>query len=70
MGKGGMSSQGGALEAHVEQENMAAWLVGVNTLRIQPFKLPTVGMILISVYVIKTLYMYDILSLLLSNCSQ
>ncbi|KAI5346986.1 hypothetical protein PRUPE_2G288800 [Prunus persica] len=43
MGKGGMSSQGGALEAHVEQENMAAWLVGVNTLRIQPFKLPTVG---------------------------
>lgn len=71
MGKGGMSSQGGALEPRDgEQENMAAWLVGVNTLKIQPFKLPTVGKILISVYDIKTLYMYDILSLVLSNCSQ
>ncbi|KAK4280407.1 hypothetical protein QN277_012035 [Acacia crassicarpa] len=35
MGKGGMS-----LEGHGEEENMAAWLVGINTLKIQPFKLP------------------------------
>ncbi|KAI0499373.1 sorbitol dehydrogenase [Dendrobium catenatum] len=33
MGKGG---DGG-------EENMAAWLVGINTLKIQPFKLPSVG---------------------------
>ncbi|XP_068634273.1 sorbitol dehydrogenase-like isoform X2 [Aristolochia californica] len=34
MGKGGEGEEG---------ENMAAWLVGVNTLRIQPFKLPPLG---------------------------
>ncbi|KAK8537102.1 hypothetical protein V6N12_043278 [Hibiscus sabdariffa] len=33
MGKGG--------ESH--EENMAAWLVGINTLKIQPFKLPPLG---------------------------
>ncbi|CDP03530.1 unnamed protein product [Coffea canephora] len=40
MGKGGMSApenQDGG------EENMAAWLVGLNTLRIQPFKLPPLG---------------------------
>ncbi|XP_054803089.1 sorbitol dehydrogenase-like isoform X2 [Prosopis cineraria] len=26
-----------------EEENMAAWLVGINTLKIQPFKLPALG---------------------------
>ncbi|XP_022738603.1 sorbitol dehydrogenase isoform X5 [Durio zibethinus] len=35
MGKGGKS--------HEEEENMAAWLVGLNTLKIQPFKLPPLG---------------------------
>ncbi|KAI9080813.1 hypothetical protein K1719_037215 [Acacia pycnantha] len=30
-------------EGHEEEENMAAWLVGINTLKIQPFKLPTLG---------------------------
>ena len=42
MGKGGMSApenQDGG------EENMAAWLVGLNTLRIQPFKLPPLGII-------------------------
>uniref|UniRef100_A0A7N0UZ46 Enoyl reductase (ER) domain-containing protein n=1 Tax=Kalanchoe fedtschenkoi TaxID=63787 RepID=A0A7N0UZ46_KALFE len=34
MGKGGMSH---------EEENMAAWLMGINTLKIQPFKLPPLG---------------------------
>lgn len=34
MGKGGDGS---------EEENMAAWLVAVNTLKIQPFKLPPLG---------------------------
>ncbi|KAI9073710.1 hypothetical protein K1719_044334 [Acacia pycnantha] len=30
-------------QAHGEEENMAAWLVGINTLKIQPFKLPALG---------------------------
>ncbi|RDX68601.1 Sorbitol dehydrogenase [Mucuna pruriens] len=40
MGKGGMS-----IDDHGEakEENMAAWLVAINTLKIQPFKLPTLG---------------------------
>ncbi|TQD80576.1 hypothetical protein C1H46_033880 [Malus baccata] len=36
MGKGGQSTS-------VDQENMAAWCVGVNTIKIQPFKLPSIG---------------------------
>lgn len=40
MGKGGMSHGEGS---KVEEENMAAWLVGINTLKIQPFLLPSVG---------------------------
>lgn len=46
MGKGGMS-KGGGLENQDGgggEENLAAWLVGVNTLKIQPFKLPPLGM--------------------------
>ncbi|KAJ8771468.1 hypothetical protein K2173_026645 [Erythroxylum novogranatense] len=35
MGKGGMSVD--------EEENMAAWLVGVNTIKVQAFKLPPLG---------------------------
>lgn len=35
MGKGGKSNEG--------EENMAAWLLGVNTLKIQPFNLPPLG---------------------------
>ncbi|KAF5181866.1 L-threonine 3-dehydrogenase [Thalictrum thalictroides] len=34
MGKGGISNDG---------ENMAAWLLGVNHLKVQPFKLPALG---------------------------
>ncbi|XP_039134697.1 sorbitol dehydrogenase-like [Dioscorea cayenensis subsp. rotundata] len=37
MGRGGE----GAVD--MEEENMAAWLVGINTLKIQPFKLPPLG---------------------------
>ncbi|KAJ4849448.1 hypothetical protein Tsubulata_013946 [Turnera subulata] len=40
MGKGGMS-HGESKDG--EGENMAAWLLGVNTLKIQPFKLPALG---------------------------
>uniref|UniRef100_A0A6M2EVR4 Enoyl reductase (ER) domain-containing protein n=1 Tax=Populus davidiana TaxID=266767 RepID=A0A6M2EVR4_9ROSI len=40
MGKGGMS-HGETKDG--EEENMAAWLLGVNTLKIQPFKLPCLG---------------------------
>ncbi|KAJ8512758.1 hypothetical protein OPV22_003192 [Ensete ventricosum] len=40
MGKGGEVSEDGA---KVEEENMAAWLVAVNTLKIQPFRLPPLG---------------------------
>lgn len=41
MGKGGMS-QGGDGRGEGE-ENMAAWLLGVNNLKIQPFILPPLG---------------------------
>lgn len=40
MGKGGMS-HGDNKDA--EEVNMAAWLVGLNTLKIQPFELPSLG---------------------------
>lgn len=38
-------SHGGAGEGKdgEEEENMAAWLLGINTLKIQPFKLPLLG---------------------------
>jgi L-iditol 2-dehydrogenase len=36
MGKGGMSVDD-------DQQNMAAWLVSLNTLKIQPFNLPSLG---------------------------
>lgn len=39
MGKGGMSRGNG------EEENMAAWLLGVNNLKILPFKLPLLGIL-------------------------
>ncbi|GAA0151559.1 dehydrogenase [Lithospermum erythrorhizon] len=38
MGKGGMSHENDG-----NQENMAAWLLGVNNLKIQPFNLPPLG---------------------------
>uniref|UniRef100_A0A0D6R577 Enoyl reductase (ER) domain-containing protein n=1 Tax=Araucaria cunninghamii TaxID=56994 RepID=A0A0D6R577_ARACU len=41
MGKGGKSER--EEENAGEVENMAAWLTGVNTLRIRPFKLPPLG---------------------------
>jgi len=40
MGKGGMSIDG---HGDDPEENMAAWLLGINNLKIQPFKLPTLG---------------------------
>ncbi|CAH9094674.1 unnamed protein product [Cuscuta europaea] len=42
MGKGGMS-HGASEEGQGGEENMAAWLVGVNNLKIQPFNLPPLG---------------------------
>lgn len=50
MGKGGMS-QGGSGEDGVE-ENMAAWLLGVNNLKIQPFHLPPLGIQLFSLVIL------------------
>ncbi|XVF50759.1 hypothetical protein PTKIN_Ptkin04bG0129000 [Pterospermum kingtungense] len=41
MGKAGKSHDEEAKNG--DQENMAAWLVGLNTLKIQPFKLPPLG---------------------------
>lgn len=38
MGKGGISQNKDG-----EGENMAAWLLGVNNLKIQPFNLPSLG---------------------------
>jgi hypothetical protein len=46
MGKGGMSHGGAGEDKDGEEENMAAWLVGINTLKIQAFKLPPLGMTL------------------------
>ncbi|TQD81663.1 hypothetical protein C1H46_032759 [Malus baccata] len=44
MGKGGQSCNGMVRDVKpVEKENMAAWLVDVNTIKILPFKLPTIG---------------------------
>lgn len=43
MGKGGMSKGIGSENQVHEQQNMAAWLVGINTLKIQPFQLPPLG---------------------------
>ncbi|GMP70080.1 hypothetical protein CsSME_00029095 [Camellia sinensis var. sinensis] len=43
MGKGGMSRGGGEDVKDGEEENMAAWPVSINTLKIQPFKLPPLG---------------------------
>ncbi|VVA37062.1 PREDICTED: sorbitol [Prunus dulcis] len=47
MGKGGKPDGGDGFEEAsrdgCEQENMAVWLLGVNTLKIQPFKLPNLG---------------------------
>ncbi|GLT36015.1 hypothetical protein SLA2020_104200 [Shorea laevis] len=40
MGKGGMSH---GADGNEEGENMAAWLLGINNLKIQPFKLPSLG---------------------------
>ncbi|ONM03598.1 Sorbitol dehydrogenase [Zea mays] len=42
MGKGAQGSDAAAAGGEVE-ENMAAWLVAKNTLKIMPFKLPPVG---------------------------
>ena len=42
MGKGGRGSDATAAAGEVE-ENMAAWLVAKNTLKIMPFKLPPLG---------------------------
>ncbi|XVF86283.1 hypothetical protein PTKIN_Ptkin18bG0027700 [Pterospermum kingtungense] len=41
MGKGGKSHDEEAKNG--DQQNMAAWLVGLNTLKIQPFKLSPFG---------------------------
>lgn len=44
MGKGGMSLSGGVeIRKAEEGENMAAWLVGINNIKILPFKLPNLG---------------------------
>ncbi|CAN1842503.1 Sorbitol dehydrogenase [Linum perenne] len=43
MGSLGDDSINGGLESVPQEENMAAWLVAVNTLKIQPFKLPPLG---------------------------
>ncbi|KAL6961820.1 L-iditol 2-dehydrogenase [Sarracenia purpurea var. burkii] len=43
MGKGGNSHGGGVEGKDGEVENMAAWLVSINTLKLQPFKLPPLG---------------------------
>ncbi|TVU04723.1 hypothetical protein EJB05_47854 [Eragrostis curvula] len=43
MGKGGKGTEAAAPAVAGEEENMAAWLVAKNTLKIMPFKLPPLG---------------------------
>ena len=43
MGKGGNSEDVVASKEEVGEENMAAWLLGIKTLKIQPFILPPLG---------------------------
>lgn len=43
MGKGGKSHGDAGEGKDGQEENMAAWLLGINTLKIQPFKLPPLG---------------------------
>lgn len=57
MGKGGMSDGdhadrccGEAINGDVQQENMAAWLLGVRNLKIQPYKLPNLGIYFFSCF--------------------
>ena len=44
MGKGGNSEDAVSSKEHGE-ENMAAWLLGIKTLKIQPYILPSLGII-------------------------
>lgn len=46
MGKGGNGRYGGS----GEEENMAAWLVGIDSLKILPFKLPALGLFFFSLF--------------------
>ena len=57
MGKGGMS-HGEVKDG--EEENMAAWLLGINNLKIQPFKLPPLGICLFYPYTIESDYFYNL----------
>ncbi|KAK7830131.1 sorbitol dehydrogenase [Quercus suber] len=61
MGKGGMSHGSAGEAKDGEEENMAAWLLGTNTLKIQPFKLPplAVGICGNDVHFLKTLRCAD-----------
>ncbi|XP_040933754.1 sorbitol dehydrogenase isoform X2 [Gossypium hirsutum] len=56
MGKGGKSHEE---TKSGEDENMAAWLVGLNTLKIQPFKLPPLGPHDARVHYLKTMRCAD-----------
>lgn len=49
MGKGGMSHGSAGEAKDGEEENMAAWLLGINTLKIQAFKLPPLGISFFSI---------------------
>ena len=55
MGKGGMSHGSAGEAKDGEEENLAAWLLGINTLKIQPFKLPPLG---ISLFLINQTFLF------------
>ena len=62
MGKGGKSHEE---VKNGEEENMAAWLVGLNTLKIQPFNLPPLGMIFMTtIYLCVLSGFFDFISFL------
>lgn len=62
MGKGGNEGYGSG-----EEENMAAWLVGIDTLKILPFKLPALGLFSLLFFTVFFLHLF-LFSLILT-CS-
>jgi hypothetical protein len=52
MGKGGKGEAAAAAAVAGDGENMAAWLVAKDTLKIMPFKLPPLGLCLLRSLVI------------------
>lgn len=56
MGKGGGEAAGTAGDGR--EVNLAAWLVSVNTLKIQPFELPPLGIASFAILFLFSIFIY------------